>query len=86
MAYCRLYLEGGEPDARLPGHKDESLPDLGPDEPDSRRVRAVDSTFEAAFVRHMRNWTMEGKPRRARAYTPYTNSPLPTPWLACSSF
>ncbi len=35
--------------------------------------------FEAAFVRHMRDWTMEGKPRTARAYTPYANSPLPTP-------
>jgi hypothetical protein len=35
--------------------------------------------FERAFVRHMREWTMEGKPRTARAYTPYTNSPLPTP-------
>ena len=27
----------------------------------------------------MRQWTMEGKPRTARAYTPYANSPLPTP-------
>ena len=35
--------------------------------------------FEQAFVRYMRDWTMEGKPRTARAYTPYTNSPLPTP-------
>src|SRR5690606_18875986 len=35
--------------------------------------------FERAFVRHMSEWTMEGKPRRARAYTPYANSPLPTP-------
>ena len=35
--------------------------------------------FEQAFVRHMNLWTMEGKPRTARAYTPYTNSPLPTP-------
>src|SRR6266508_6256505 len=35
--------------------------------------------FEAAFVRHRRDWTMEGKPRTARAYTPYANSPLPTP-------
>ena len=34
--------------------------------------------FEQAFVRHMRQWTMEGKPRTARAYTPYVNSPLPT--------
>jgi len=35
--------------------------------------------FEAAFVRHMRDWTMEGKPRTARSYTRYVNSPLPTP-------
>ena len=35
--------------------------------------------FEQAFVRYMSNWTMEGKPRTARAYTPYTNSPLPSP-------
>src|SRR6266508_4500070 len=34
--------------------------------------------FEQAFVRHMNEWTMEGKPRTARAYTPYANSPLPT--------
>jgi hypothetical protein len=36
------------------------------------------TSFEQAFVRHMSQWTMEGKPRTARAYTPYTNSPLPT--------
>lgn len=35
--------------------------------------------FEQAFVRYMSEWTMEGKPRTARAYTPYANSPLPTP-------
>lgn len=35
--------------------------------------------FEAAFVRHMTAWTMEGKRRTARAYSPYANSPLPTP-------
>ena len=35
--------------------------------------------FEQAFVRHMQQWTMEGKPRTARAYTPYVNSPLPSP-------
>ncbi len=35
--------------------------------------------FEAAFVRHMRNWTMEGKPRTGRRYSQYTNCPLPTP-------
>src|SRR5919198_4370991 len=35
--------------------------------------------FEAAFVRHMRDWTMEGKPRTGRRYSQYTNCPLPTP-------
>lgn len=35
--------------------------------------------FEQAFVKYMREWTMEGKPRLARSYTPYRNSPLPTP-------
>jgi hypothetical protein len=34
--------------------------------------------FEQAFVRHMQQWTMEGKPRNVRAYSPYANSPLPT--------
>jgi hypothetical protein len=35
--------------------------------------------FEAAFVRHMREWTMEGKPRTGRRYSQYSNCPLPTP-------
>ena len=35
--------------------------------------------FEAAFVHHMRDWTMEGKPRTGRRYRQYTNCPLPTP-------
>src|SRR6266487_5774784 len=35
--------------------------------------------FEAAFVRHMRNWTMEGKRRTGRRYSQYTSCPLPTP-------
>lgn len=35
--------------------------------------------FEAAFVAYMQEWTMEGKRRTARAYSPYANSPLPTP-------
>ena len=34
--------------------------------------------FEQTFVRYMQQWTMEGKPRTARAYSPYANSPLPT--------
>jgi len=36
--------------------------------------------FDAAFVRHLRDWTMDGKRRVARSFTrPYANSPLPTP-------
>lgn len=35
--------------------------------------------FEAAFVRYMRDWTMEGKPRSGRRYSQYTSCPLPTP-------
>jgi hypothetical protein len=34
--------------------------------------------FEQAFVHHMQQWTMEGKPRNGRAYSHYANSPLPT--------
>jgi DDE superfamily endonuclease len=35
--------------------------------------------FEAAFVQHMRDWTMEGKPRTGRRYSQYTTCPLPSP-------
>jgi Helix-turn-helix of DDE superfamily endonuclease len=35
--------------------------------------------FEAAFVRYMRDWTMEGKPRTGRRYSQYATCPLPTP-------
>src|SRR5215207_11315296 len=35
--------------------------------------------FETAFVRYMRDWTMEGKPRTGRRYGQYTNCPVPTP-------
>jgi len=35
--------------------------------------------FEIAFVRHMREWTMEGKPRTGRRYSQYSSCPLPTP-------
>ncbi len=37
------------------------------------------SPFDAAFVRHMQHWTMEGKPRTGRAYSQYATCPLPTP-------
>lgn len=36
-------------------------------------------SFEAAFVRRMQEWTMEGKPRTGRRYSQYTSCPLPTP-------
>lgn len=35
-------------------------------------------SFEAAFVRYMQDWTMEGKPRTGRRYSQYANCPLPT--------
>ena len=35
--------------------------------------------FEAAFVRYMQDWTMEGLARTGRRYSQYTNCPLPTP-------
>lgn len=35
--------------------------------------------FEQAFVKHMSEWTMEGKPRTGRVYSQYANCPLPTP-------
>jgi hypothetical protein len=38
----------------------------------------VVAPFEAAFVRHMQDWTMEGKPRTGRAYSQYATCPLPT--------
>jgi len=33
--------------------------------------------FEVAFQNYMREWRLDGKPRTARAYTTYTNCPLP---------
>jgi hypothetical protein len=33
--------------------------------------------FETAFQDYMREWRLDGKPRTARAYTTYTNCPLP---------
>jgi Helix-turn-helix of DDE superfamily endonuclease len=35
--------------------------------------------FEAAFHARMAAWRMDGKPRTARRFTVYKNSPLPTP-------
>jgi hypothetical protein len=35
--------------------------------------------FEEAFQRHMREWTLEGRPRQGRRYSTYVNCPLPTP-------
>ena len=61
-------------DIKMKAYRILDLTSLTPDE-----FAQLVPPFEAAFVRHMRDWTMEGKPRTARAYTPYTNSPLPTP-------
>src|SRR5215470_5143784 len=35
--------------------------------------------FEAAFQAHMVAWRLDGKPRTARQFAVYQNSPLPTP-------
>ena len=35
--------------------------------------------FEAAFQAHMAAWRLDGKPRTARRFSVYQNSPLPTP-------
>jgi Helix-turn-helix of DDE superfamily endonuclease len=35
--------------------------------------------FEAAFVQHMADWTLEGTPRMGRRYSQYATCPLPTP-------
>ncbi|HSX79698.1 MAG TPA: transposase family protein [Candidatus Saccharimonadia bacterium] len=35
--------------------------------------------FEAAFQAHMAVWCLDGKPRTARRFSVYQNSPLPTP-------
>ena len=35
--------------------------------------------FDAAFVRYMCDWTMEGKPRAGRRYSQSTTCPVPTP-------
>src|SRR5215207_6862743 len=50
-------------------------PTASPGEPFEQLVRP----FETAFVRYMRDWTMEGKPRTGRRYSQYTNCPVPTP-------
>ena len=35
-------------------------------------------TFAAAFLEHMDEWTLEGKPRTGRRYSQYKNCPLPS--------
>jgi hypothetical protein len=35
--------------------------------------------FEAGFVQHMADWTLEGTPRMKRRYSQYAACPLPTP-------
>lgn len=35
--------------------------------------------FETAFLAHMDEWTLEGKPRTGRRYSQYKNCPLPSP-------
>jgi hypothetical protein len=48
----------------------------------SLTVEAFDQlvpSFEEAFQERMQEWCLDGKKRTGRAYTPYANSPLPTP-------
>jgi hypothetical protein len=48
----------------------------------SLTVEAFDQlvpSFEEAFQERMKEWCLDGKKRAGRAYTPYANSPLPTP-------
>lgn len=35
--------------------------------------------FEIAFLAHMEQWTLEGKPRTGRRYSQYATCPLPSP-------
>jgi hypothetical protein len=35
--------------------------------------------FETAFLAHMEEWTLEGKPRTGRRYSQYATCPLPSP-------
>jgi hypothetical protein len=35
--------------------------------------------FEQAFLAHIEDWTLEGKPRTGRRYSQYVNCPLPSP-------
>ena len=50
-----------------------ALTSLEPDE-----FAALLPHFEQRFLEHMRDYTIDGLPRRNRRYTPYKNSPLPT--------
>jgi len=36
-------------------------------------------SVQSAFLDHMSNWTLEGKPRTSRRYSQYANCPLPSP-------
>ena len=51
-----------------------ALTTLEPDE-----CAALVPVFDACFVDRMRSTTIDGLPRLNRRYTPYKNSPLPTP-------
>jgi hypothetical protein len=51
-----------------------ALTTLEPDE-----FAALVPVFDACFLDRMRDYTIDGLPRLNRRYTPYKNSPLPTP-------
>jgi hypothetical protein len=45
---------------------------------DPNEFRDLVPAFEAAFLAHMQQWTIDGLPRLNRRYVPYKTSPLPS--------
>ena len=78
MVYCPLQNERSEPQCDVT-QANETKQILNLTSLTVEQFEQLVEPFEQAFVRHMRQSTIEGKPRTARAYTPYVNSPLPTP-------
>src|SRR5258707_7710341 len=79
MVYCGLVEKEPQCMLRYETEKDKAYRILDLTSLTVDEFEHLVEPFDAAFVRHMRDWTMEGKPRTARAYTPYANSPLPSP-------
>src|SRR6266508_1827598 len=79
MVYYRLSVKGGERDGGLSEYQDQSHRILDLTSLTVEEFEQLIPPFETAFVRHMRAWTMEGKPRTGRRYSQYSTCPLPTP-------